>query len=175
VSRAGAPNSPFEPTPEKRRLNGTTLGVNMGSAKRLAGVCHNIAHHAVSALSCIHPHLRNACSAVGLNALEIDVLERDPCPQQFQECDPLRLFLRTLHETFERILASEGFGLEDLDQAVLRFEFPGTLPDSYCSTCVVRIRTKTGKTFHKAVDYFGNEAEVVPNKGFPADAEKRRG
>jgi hypothetical protein len=55
----------------------------MTSIKKLSSVCHNIAHHAVSGLSYVHPHLRQACKGIGIDTITIDLLREQPCPDRF--------------------------------------------------------------------------------------------
>src|SRR5436190_19955216 len=93
----------------------------MPSRKRLKSVCHSIAHHAASDLSFVHPHVMHACRAAGVEQMDINLLETDPCPSQFRDSEPLRLSLRALREKFEGILASEGFSLRDIERAELSF------------------------------------------------------
>jgi hypothetical protein len=118
----------------------------MSSFKQLKGVCHNIAHHAVSGLSYVHPHLRRACRNVGLSSIIIDLGQNDPCPEQFKTIEPLRLSLHTLKEKFQEILFAEGFKLDDVKRIVLLFDFTDEFPDDYCSNriCVVPCKSSSG-------------------------------
>ena len=81
----------------------------MASHKRLKSVVQSIAHHAVSALSFVHPHLGQACEAEGLDSIEIFVCEDEPCPKIFMNIEPLRLALNKLKETFYGLVVTEGF------------------------------------------------------------------
>lgn len=127
----------------------------MPSIKRLSSVCHSIAHHAVSGLSYVHPHLRQACKAVGIDTITIDLTREQPCPAQFLSIDPLRLSLKALQEKFKGILKSEGFTTNEIDVIELRFEFTEEFPDDYCSNCYARLVSSTGKVYEHAVNYFG--------------------
>ena len=77
-------------------------------------VCHSIAHHAVSGLSHIHPHVLLACRAGGVSQMAVSLLEPEPCPESFRSIEPLRLSLRGLRARFGEILAAEGFSAADL-------------------------------------------------------------
>lgn len=107
--------------------------------KRLRSVCHSIAHHAVSGLSYIHPHLAQACNNAGLVSIVIDLKQEEPCPDAFVRIKPLRLAVQAMRNRFEEILASEGFAPTDLLAATLRFEFPDKMDycSSNCHACMI--------------------------------------
>lgn len=134
----------------------------MPSEKRLNSVCHSIAHHAVSGLSYVHPHLRRACNAAGLVSVAIDLGIEEPCPVQFQTIESLRHSLRVLREKFIEILRSEGFGEKDVKEIKLHFEFTREFPDDYCSNCHAYLVSQSGKEFWYAVNYLGDT--IAPNK-----------
>lgn len=136
----------------------------MPSEKRFSSVCHNIAHHAVSGLSYVHPHLRRACKTAGLESIVIDLGPGNPCPTQFQSIEPLRLSLQSLRNTFIEILNSEGFSVESVAEVKLLFEFTQQFPDDYCSNCHAYIVLQSGKVFRDAVNYMGNR--ITPNGTF---------
>ena len=134
----------------------------MPSEKRLSSVCHSVAHHAVSGLSYVHPHLRRACNAAGLESVVVDLGIEDPCPAQFKTIEPLRLSLQALREKYIEILSSEGFGEKDIKEIILRFEFTKEFPDEYCSNCHAYLVSQSGKEFWHAVNYLGET--ITPNK-----------
>jgi hypothetical protein len=127
----------------------------MPSAKKLSGLCHNIAHHAVSGLSFVHPHVVATCRSGGLDFLSVDLLQADPCPERFRDVTPLRLSLRALKSKLESMLASEGFSLSDLAAAELTFRPFSKDSDDYSSVCYARLRSKTGHTYEHVVDCSG--------------------
>jgi hypothetical protein len=128
----------------------------MPSIKRLRSVCHSIAHHAVSSVSFIHPHLRKACKAIGIESVSIYLLEEQPCPERFLNIEPLRLALLSLRDRFQEILVSGGFAILDIEAIDLKFEFPKEYPDDYCSNCNARLASKkSGQVFEYAVNYMG--------------------
>jgi hypothetical protein len=139
----------------------------MASQKRLSSVCHSIAHHAVSALSFIHPHLRQACRSNREKVAVIDLLADEPCPLAFLEIAPLRLALNTLKHRFVDILITEGFGLVDIKSAWAIFEFKDDYPDDFCSNCHAFLKSAEGKEFKHAVNYLGNS--IVPNESLVPD------
>lgn len=127
----------------------------MPSIKKLSSVCHSIAHHAVSGLSYVHPHLRQACKAKGIDTITIDLMREQPCPDSFMNIEPLRLSLKALQNKFYEILQSEGFSTNEIVAIKLRFEFTEEFSDDYCSNCYARLVSRTGKNFDRAVNYMG--------------------
>ena len=131
----------------------------MPSAKRLSSVCHSIAHHAVSGLCFIHPHLALSCRASGLTSIVIDLLRTDPCPQPLRKNRELRKEFGILRKRFEKILDSEGFKLQDVTAIVLQFEFNGSNWPSNCHACLV---SKIGRIYRHSVNNAGES--IAPNK-----------
>ena len=127
----------------------------MPSAKHLSSVCHSIAHHAVSGLSFVHPHVLAACRGAGLDEMSVDLLDMDPCPERFRGIKPLRLSLQALRSKLEGILVAEGFSLADLSCARLTFSPASKDSDDYCSVCRSTLTTTTGRTYEHIVDYLG--------------------
>jgi hypothetical protein len=133
----------------------------MPSQKILSSVAHNIAHHAVSGLSYVHPHLKPALVEIGLNSISIDLLKPSPCPIQLQSNKPLVLALAGLHSKFEEILEAEGLSISSLQSAQLLFDFPSNYSDNYCSDCHASLTAVTGKTYRQSVNYLGQS--IAPN------------
>jgi hypothetical protein len=127
----------------------------MASHKRLKSVVQSIAHHAVSALSFVHPHLGLACEADGLDSIEIFISENEPCPKVFLHIEPLRLALNSLRKTFYSLVVTEGFATKDIELARLVFEFKHGQLDHYCSNCTALL-VSASKTYKSKVNYLGN-------------------
>lgn len=131
----------------------------MTSEKRLSSVCHSVAHHAVSGLSYLHPHLARACRASGLSEANVDLISGAPLPASLSASEELCLAVTSLRARFAQILESEGFALTDLLIARLLFEF-ANYRDDYCSDCHARLVSQGGREFMSAVNYLGNS--IVP-------------
>ena len=86
----------------------------MPTKRALAGVAHDIAHHAASGLSYLSPHLAKALRSAGLSTTTLDLLDLDPFPNGVDDLEPLRLALQTLRKTAEDILERNGFATEDV-------------------------------------------------------------
>ena len=126
----------------------------MASRKRLNGVSHSIAHHAVSGLSWLHPHLRESCRLIGVNSMVVNLLATEPCPDELLEFTPLRGGIHSVKDRFEEILHSEGLSISDLKQAYLRFELEPN-QDDYCCNCYSEIVSATGKSYAHFLNYLG--------------------
>jgi len=128
----------------------------MATHKRLNSVCHSIAHHAVSSLSYLHPHIRQACRLSNLNVVTVHLLAENPYPHNLQHLQPLSMALASLKVKFNEILSSEGFSMTELDSATLRFEFEPKFTDDFSSNCFAQIVSKSGKTYEHFVDCLGH-------------------
>jgi len=84
----------------------------------LAGVAHDIAHHAASALSYLSPHLSLALRAAHQPTTQMDLLDPAPYPALVAEHPPLRSALAVLHVTALRILQTHGLQVADLSSMV---------------------------------------------------------
>lgn len=135
----------------------------MPSRKRLRSVCHSIAHHAVSSLSYLHPHVLRACRSAGLSHMTIQLLEPEPCPVLFLGNESLRLSLRGLKEKLEHILASEGFAMSDIAGAELTFEPDPTLRDDHCSICRALLVPRSSDPVEYIVNYMGKTLHAQPS------------
>lgn len=127
----------------------------MASHKRLKSVVQSSAHHAVGALSFVHPHLGQACEDAGVESIEIHLSEKEPCPERFLHIEPLRLALNTLKETFYGLVVTEGFKPRDIETAKMVFEFKHGQLDHYCSVCTF-ILVSGSREYKTKVNYLGN-------------------
>jgi hypothetical protein len=134
----------------------------MTSSKRLSSISHSIAHHAVSGLSYVHPHLRQAASKLHEALVFVDLLADEPCPKRYLSIEPVRLSLNALKSRFREILLSEGFECSDLVFAGVMFEFTAEFPDEYCSNCHALLISKKEREYRYSVNYMGET--ILPNK-----------
>ncbi len=91
----------------------------MGRVAVLAGVAHDIAHHAASGMSYLAPHLALVLREAGLQTTDIELLVAEPYPERVAELLPLRLALTTLHATTLAILRRHQFEVADVSSVVL--------------------------------------------------------
>lgn len=67
--------------------------ITMPSQQVLKSVGHNIAHHAQSGLSYVHPYLGQLCREAGVMSIEVELLDALPYPVGFPLMRPLELAL----------------------------------------------------------------------------------
>jgi len=120
----------------------------MPSQHALSGVTHDIAHHAGSVLSYVHPHLYQACQAAGVREATVDLLENAPYPSGLPKVESLQLSLTALHDKFFAILAANGFGSSDVAAATLRFQFPLLGADGYACQVTAQLESSRGRLFN---------------------------
>jgi hypothetical protein len=127
----------------------------MTSQRALAGVAHDIAHHAVSGVSYVHPHLHQACQAVGVREASVDLVVADPYPPGLPQVEPLRLALSALRDRFFGILAANGYGPTDIQSATLRFQFPLIGGDGYSCQATAVIESSSGRRYSAILEQAG--------------------
>lgn len=128
----------------------------MVRANRIRSVCHSIAHHAASGVSLAHPYVLQACAALGASALEVNLLDEDPCPPSCGNNEPLRFALRGVRLKLSHILAAEGMTFEDLVDASLTFRRMPEAHDDYSTICRAQLRRVDGAVADVAVDCMGH-------------------
>lgn len=119
----------------------------MAKRRNLAGVAHDIAHHARSGVSYLCPHMAQALRGAGRDTTVVDLLDPSPYPEGTSEVRPLRLALQALHATAGTLLAKYGFTPADVSTIHLHATPP--LWDAAGSSlhCRVVIVTPDGQSF----------------------------
>jgi len=123
----------------------------MTSLKQLHGIAHNLAHHAQSSLSWLHPHLARACREAGVSAATVELLAREPYPATLPDVEPLRLALGALRQWFLDLLDRQGFTATDVRSASLTFECDRE--DDYNAAVRALLITRQGKEYSGRVNY----------------------
>jgi hypothetical protein len=127
----------------------------MPRSKLLNGVAHDIAHHAMSSVSYLHPHLTQVCSGARRTTVTLDLLKESPLPADLPDHEPLRLASQSLHRTFTNILRTAGFTVADLKAARLTFHVPTDAPDDYSYvSCDSEIVAASGKVYRHELPAF---------------------
>jgi len=124
----------------------------MARASKLASVAHNVAHHAASSVSWLHPHACQAARAAGLAELRFDLLAAQLLSLPNLSM-PLRLASEALREKSREILAQHGFSIGALSSALLVMQFP-TSDEHYCVTAVC-LETQDCKVFEQSSSSLG--------------------
>lgn len=95
----------------------------MASLKPLKGVAYDIAHHAQSGLSYLHPHLGEMCREAGKTEATIDLMAKNSYPTELREYKPLKLAIGALKEKFAIILSKREMSLDFISELKLKFIF----------------------------------------------------
>jgi hypothetical protein len=119
----------------------------MATKRALAGVAHDIAHHAASGLSYLSPHMAQALREAGLETTTLDLLDSSPYPNGVKEMKPLRLALQTLHKTSEDILKRYGFTKDDVTSIKLSATPAPWDKEGYLLHARAVVTAATGRTF----------------------------
>jgi hypothetical protein len=127
----------------------------MRSTKRLRSVCHSIAHHSVSGLSFLHPHLLSACRRSGIDELVVSLLDKEPCPVALRGDRALASALVSLRAKLESILASEDLSLAELSKARLTFAADTRYSDDCATVCRAELALASGGACEYTVDCLG--------------------
>ncbi len=108
----------------------------MASLKPLNGIAHDIAHHAQSGLSWLHPHIGEMCRKAGVNKAIVEVAVANPYPLGMERYIPLELGLQSLHKKFLEMLQTHSLSLADVASLQLEFKFAPDRTDDF--TCSVK-------------------------------------
>ena len=119
----------------------------MSKHSELAGIAHNIAHHAGSGLSYLSPHLAQALRATGAETTNIDLLSKEPYPTNAVELKPLRLALATLRSTVQALLERHGFSEADVSAITLEATPAPWDKDGYLLHTRAVVTSSKGRTF----------------------------
>ena len=104
----------------------------MASQKPLKGVAYDIAHHAQSSLSHLHPYIGDLCKEVNITEVTIDLMAEDSYPAELKRIEPLEMAVNALKQKFESILSKQNMAREFINGLTLTFIFYNN--DSYlCS------------------------------------------
>ena len=105
------------------------------SVKKLNNIAHNIAHHAASGLSYLHPYLGEGCRASGILVVELDLLN-GTYPANFPVPKPLSLSTHELINKFKEMIEDSKSSKDEIESAKLYFQFSLLRKDDYA--CVVK-------------------------------------
>src|SRR5215471_5264268 len=117
----------------------------MASLKLLAGVAHNLAQHAQSVTSWLHPHLGQACRLGSSHGVEINVMQGAPYPDTVPLSDALRGGINSVRGFFASLLSTHGFTSADVKDATLAFRFAGGSDDYPCAIRATIIDRRGGR------------------------------
>ncbi len=130
----------------------------MASIKRLRSVAQSTAHHSVSGLCYVHPHLGTKCKEMGYIEITMNFLGQEFSPDLEVISRELELSSVALREFFEGLMNSENIEISEVATAEVVFHFQlGRWP----SASTVKIVTVCGKTIEYCVDSAGKTIEIL--------------
>lgn len=133
------------------------------STKRLRSVLHSTAHHAVSGLCYVHPHLGEHCKVLGLKEISVSLLTPEFDPPIEKLSKEIVYSTDALREKFREITQSEGMTEESFSSASARFSFS---EGSWPSSCQVSVVTAEGISLCDEVAMSGHRVEARPANAY---------
>lgn len=122
------------------------------STKRLRSVIQSTAHHAVSGLCFLHPHLGQLCRSNGRKSITIDLMRPATEPEFPVLSEGLDLSVAELRNRFYRLLTAEKIDAESLAETTVHFTF---MKGRWPAGCTVTVRTAAGKRLSAEVAMSG--------------------
>ncbi len=92
-------------------------------------MAYDIAHHAQSGLSYLHPHMGEMCREAGVIEVVVDLMAENSYPKNIREYKPLKLAIGALKDKFLSILSKREMELDFINELKLKFVFYA--PDNY--------------------------------------------
>jgi len=130
----------------------------MTSIKRLRSVIQSTAHHAVSGLCYVHPHLGEECKKAGIKTIDVNLLKPGFDPKLPSITKELELSTNALREKYSELLAVESIHASEIKSAYATFEF---LRGRWPTSCYIEVVTVEGKKIEVAVYSSGKTAELL--------------
>lgn len=124
----------------------------MTTIKRLRSVIQSTAHHAVSGLCYVHPHLGEECQKLGIKEISVNLVTPGFNPALLPVTNELELSTNALREKLSELLAAENIPPSGIKSAHATFGF---LPDRWPISCYINIVTTEGKKAEVTVDSSG--------------------
>ena len=135
---------------EELRPSGTRT---MPSIHHLNGIAHDIAHHAQSSLSCLHPHLANLCRILGMTEVTLDLLSSAPFGSNTIVAEPLQRSAAAVQAKFRERVDGKGLHLSTVSEARLTFGFSPSR-DDYNWVVRVRVLETAGHAYEHTLPHF---------------------
>lgn len=121
----------------------------MASKRLFSGIAHDIAHHAQSGLSWLHPYVGQRCRESGVAEVEFDLLAERAWPASFPVDEPLRLATAAVRQKFADMISAAGLNKDDLERALLWFRPVST--DGGSTEVRSQLKLKDGRSFAHAL------------------------
>ena len=131
----------------------------MKGAKRLRSIAHDIAHHAISGLSYVHPHLGERRETEHFDQISVDLLIPRFSPVLKHLPREIELSTQALRDKFATFLVSKSVDRSEIESAVATFVYRGR--SSWPYACRVQIKAASGQVIEDAVGQDGRRAEIL--------------
>jgi len=126
--------------------------------KRLRSVIQSIAHHSISGLCDLHPHLGKQCKNDKIESISFDLINGIFTPELSEVSPEVRLSSEALIDRFEEILKIESVDKNHIKKAVASFKFDRELWARYCHTKVVTVE---GEELNASVSSMGEVGKLI--------------
>jgi hypothetical protein len=133
----------------------------MVSCKKLRNAVYSTVQHSVSGLCFIHPHMGEACIAMGLTKVSLDLLGLNFIPELKSIPKELKLSSEALKEKFIELLCKQGIKADEIKNAYIKFYFD---QDHWPSGGHIKVISEDCNIEH-AVDGLGITAKVTRRNG----------
>ena len=130
----------------------------MTSIKRLRSVIQSTAHHAVSGLCYVHPHLGEKCKETGIKSIGVNLMKPGFDAELRSITKELQLSTNALRQKFNELLAIERIELSEIKSAYATCAF---LRGRWPASCHIEAITIEGTKVEVAVDSSGKTAEIL--------------
>lgn len=130
----------------------------MTSIKRLRSVIQSTAHHAVSGLCYVHPHLGEECKKSGIKTICVNLVTPGFDPELPSMTRELEMSTNALRVKFNELMVIENIQASEIKSAYSKFSF---LRGRWPTSCYIEVVTFEGKKTEVAVDSSGKTAEVL--------------
>lgn len=122
----------------------------MAKIKLLNGIAHDVAHHAQSTLSWLHPHLGQTCRTAGISQVTVDLLCPEPYPEGLPLYEPLAKALVALRDWFLGLIERKGLSPTEVASLRLVFSF-NPKEDDYSCSVRSHLVSRNGREFSREI------------------------
>ena len=129
----------------------------MAKIKRLRSVIQSTAHHGVSGLCYLHPHLGQQCKTDGITTVTLDLFTGTITPKLSNVSNEIELSKNAFIEKFNEILSSENFEKSEVSNVIASFQFD---ENSWAKYCCIELVTDEGQKLEVAVSSMGEIGEI---------------
>src|SRR5271170_2639749 len=122
----------------------------MPSKRLFNGIAHDIAHHAQSWFGGFHPHVAEACRALGVADLEVNLISPQSWPPDLAVQTELESAADGIQDKFRRMVTDFGLNITDISSARLSFH-PVAGKDDHTTEVCSWVQVKGGRSFSHTI------------------------